>query len=66
MEKISTHSTFIFAHRPTGNPLVGVHPGHPAEPGAEPRPDQVGGPDRGGFPLPQIGGSGTIVGQEEE
>lgn len=42
----------FFPHRPKGHPFVGVHQGHSAEPRAKPRTDQVGGSDRGGFPLP--------------
>lgn len=54
------------SHRPKGDPLVGVHQGHSAEPGAEPGADQVGGSDGGGVPLPEVGGSGAVMGQEEE
>ena len=45
---------------------MGVHQGHFTEPRAEPGADQVGGSDGGGFPLPEVRGSGTVVGQEEE
>lgn len=58
--------TTFFPHRPKGDPLVGIHQGHSAEPRAKPGAHQVGGSDRGGFPFPQVGGGGTAMGQEEE
>lgn len=45
---------------------MGVHKRHFAEPGDECRPDQMGGPDRGRVPLPQVRGRGAAMGQEEE
>lgn len=45
---------------------MGVHKRHFAEPGDKSRPDQMGGPDRGRVPLPQVGGRGAAMGQEEE
>lgn len=45
---------------------MGVHQGHSTAPGAQPGADQVGGSNRGGLPLPAVGGSGQVMGQEEE
>lgn len=45
---------------------VGVHKRHFAEPRDEPRPDQMGGPDRGRVPFPEVRGRGAAMGQEEE
>lgn len=45
---------------------MGVHKRHSAEPREKSGSDQVGGSDRGGFPLSQIRSGGTVMGNEEE
>lgn len=55
-----------FPRSPERDTSVGVYKRHFAEPRDKPWPDQVGGSDGGGVPLPEIWGGGTAVGQEEE
>lgn len=45
---------------------MGVHSGHSPEPRQEPRTDQMGRPFRRHLQVPEVGGRGSAVGEEEE
>lgn len=64
--KTANELTVANSSSASGHSLVGVHQGHPHPPREEPRPPEVGGPSWGRLQVPQVGGSGSDVGSEEE
>lgn len=66
MMKASNDLTAAASYSTSRHSPVGVHQGHPHPPGEEPRSAEVGGPPRGRLQVPQVGGSGSDVGSEEE